>query len=144
MILHTTHWGVKLFWPGFLASLINRNWLEVRKKTSRQSFIGAPPAAGWSKNKQHVSLLVPRGESWAGSLNGGGEGCVQGSGLRAGLGCLPTPLVVLCAESMHSTLLLLPTPSFRSRLLRSSSWVFIFLYILGPEFAPTAHTSSYF
>ena len=49
----------------------------------------------------------------AGPLNGvrvGGG--VQGSGRRGGLGCLPTPLVVLCAGCMCSTLLLLQTPYF--------------------------------
>ena len=49
---------------------------------------------------------------------------MQGSGQRGGLGVLPTPLVVLSAGDMHSTLLLLPTPCFCSQLFRSGSWVF--------------------
>lgn len=44
----------------------------------------------------------------------------------------PTPLVVLCAGLMHSTLLLLPTPCFGSWLFRSGSWVsFFFLYLVA-------------
>ena len=55
--------------------------------------MGAPAAAGGSKNKQQVIRLIPRegGELflvW-------GEGGAQGSGPRGGLVCLPAPLVVL-------------------------------------------------
>lgn len=43
----------------------------------------------------------------------------------------PTPLVVLCVGFTHSTLLLLPTPSFGSWLFRSDSWVSSsFLYLV--------------
>ena len=54
------------------------------------------------------------------------------------------PLCGVECSGLAQHLVLLPTPSFCSRLRRGSSWAFIFLYILGPEFAPTAHISSYF
>ena len=73
-----------------------------------------------------------------------GRGCVQGSGLRGGLGSLPT-LLVMSAEGKHSILLLLPTPCLCSRLFKNGSWVLLVsLYLLGLEFAPTAHACSYF
>ena len=43
---------------------------------------------------------------------------------------LPTPLVVLSAGGMRSTLLLLLTPYFCSWLFRSGSWGFFFLVFL--------------
>ena len=68
---------------------------------------------------------------------GRGYGCVQGSGQRGGLGHLPTPLVAFYAGGMCSTLLLLPTPCFCSRLFKSGRWVFLVsLNLLGLEFAP--------
>ena len=69
----------------------------------------------------------------------------RGLGRKDGLSGLPTPLVVLSAGGMPSTLLLLPIPCFCYRLFKSGSWVFLVsLYLLGPEFAPTAHARSYF
>ena len=48
--------------------------------------------------------------------------------------------MVLYAGGMDSALLLLPTPCFCSRLLKSRSWVILVsLYRLGAEFAPAAH-----
>ena len=41
---------------------------------------------------------------------------------------MPTPLLVLCAGGMRSTLLLLLTPSFCSRLFRSGSWIGFFCF----------------
>ena len=50
------------------------------------------------------------------------------------MGGLPTPLVMLCAGGMHSTLLLLPTPCLCSLLFRSGIWAFcIFLSIICPS-----------
>ena len=72
---------------------------------------------------------------------GWGQGCVQGSGWRGGLGSLLTPLVVTCAGVMHSTPLLLPTPCFCPRLFRSGSWAFwslcICLSIICPNCTDT-------
>ena len=75
-------------------------------------------------------LLVPLLGGQACSFYGVRVGCVQGSGLRGGLGAVPTLLVILCAGGM------LPTPNFSSRLFKSGSFFFISLYLLDPEFAP--------
>ena len=80
-------------------------------RSDRQDFIGALAAARGSDNKQQVPFLA----CLLACLLGGQavslyEGRVQGLGQRGGLGSLPTPLVALCAEGMHSTLLLLCSP----------------------------------
>ena len=77
MILHTTHRGVKVFWPEFLASLINRNWLEVRKKIQARLYWG-PSCSRVEQEQATCSLACSRGESWAGSLNGGKGGVCPG------------------------------------------------------------------
>ena len=62
---------------------------------------------------------------------GEGRGVFQGSGRQGGLGGLLTRQVAVCAEGMGSTLLLLPTSRFRSRILKSGRWVFfVSLYLL--------------
>lgn len=73
-------------------------------RSDRQDFIGALAAARGSDNKQQVPFLACLLGGQAVSLY---EGRVQGLGHRGDLGSLPTPLVALCAEGMHSTLLLL-------------------------------------
>ena len=66
-------------------------------------------------------------------------------GWRDSFSGLPTPLVVLCAEGMHSTLLLVPTPCFDP----GSSEVAVEFFppslciFLGTELAPTVHALSY-
>ena len=72
--------------------------------------------------------------------------CVQGSVQRGGLGGLLTPLVVLSAGDMCSTLSLLPTFCF---FVPSSSEMavgfLVFLYLVVQDrFALTAHAHSYF
>ena len=65
MVLHTTHRGVKLFWPGFLASLINRNWLELREKILARLYWG--PSCSRVEQEQAMCSLAcsPRGVvSW--------------------------------------------------------------------------------
>ena len=58
-------------------------------------------------------------------------GYVRGSGQRGGLDGLPTPLVVLSAGGVGSTLLLLPTSWFCSYFFISGIWVFlVFLYLI--------------
>ena len=72
---------------------------------------------------------------------GEGRGCIQGSGLKGGLGSLPT-LLVMHAGGKHSILFLFPIPFLCSRPFKSGSLVS--LYLLGLEFAPTAQAYSYF
>ena len=54
-------------------------------------------------------------------------------GSEGWLRCLSTPQVVVCAEGMGSTLLLLLTSHFHSRLLKSGRWVFSVSVSSGPE-----------
>ena len=74
------------------------------------------------------------GEWWRGGMSWlllWGEGWVQGSGKRGSLDALSTTLVVVCAGAMRRTLHLLPIPCFCSRLFKSDSWGFNFLYLLA-------------
>ena len=59
--------GKYCYWPGFLASLINRNWSETRQETQARLYIGAPPAAVEEQEKgthSLASLFTERGLSW--------------------------------------------------------------------------------
>ena len=120
------------YWPGFLASLINRNWLETRQEIQARLYWD-PCCSRGSENKQQVPLLVLF--PWAGgracSLYWVRVGVCPGIGWRAGLGGIE------CREHM-------PYPAFCSGLFKSGSWVFWALCIFCPEFAPTANARSYF
>ena len=114
--------GKYCYWPGFLASLINRNWSETSQEIQVRLYIETPPAAGGEQEQGTHSLAIlftEKGLSWLFLW-----GCVQGTCQRGGSGDLPTPLVMLCASGMHSILLLLSKPCWCSWLFRSDSWVF--------------------
>ena len=113
---------------------------------SRQEYwsgVPLPSPSRGTKNTQFPLLarLAPKAGVQGDDLvpyMGWGHRCVQGLGCRGGLGGLPTPLVVLSAGAMCSTLLLLPTPSFCSWLFRSHNqdffWSFhIFFLIICPN-----------
>ena len=90
--------------------------VEINKRPDtkfRQGFIGTSVAAGGSENKLNVPLLLPC-SGVSSFLIGVRIGAGPSSRRRAGLGGVPTPSVVLGAEDMSRTLLLLPTCCFCS------------------------------
>ena len=112
-------------WP----SPVNRTWLEARQEIQARLYWGLWCSRG-NENKRQVSLLAP----WVGgklvSYTGWGYNVSKGCP-RGGLGVFPTPLVLLSAEGMLSTVLWLLT------LGRYCFWVFLQSAIFCPEFAPT-------
>ena len=89
---------------------------------------------GTRTNNMFPCLLVPLLGGQACSFYGVRVGCVQGLGLRGGLGAVPTLLVILCAGCM------LPTPNFSSRLFKSGSF-FLFLCIFWIQNLPQLNPS---
>ena len=102
------------YWPGFLASLINR--IDQRpEETFWQGFFGVPTAVGRQGLK--TSNRVP---SWSLTHWGGGKlvpymewglGCFQVLGQRGGLGDLPTPLW-WCVQGACLVPCFAPDPTF--------------------------------
>lgn len=105
-------------------------------KKFRQAFTGTLAAKWGSKKRLTGSLACSQGgrggglgEAWTSPLYGWAEEWIQGSGWRDGLGGLPTLLVVLCAQCMHSTLNLLPAP----QKYHLGFWSFYILFIICPH-----------
>ena len=100
--------------PGFLAFLNKQKLTRGQTRNSGKALLG-PLLQQWGARTSYrfpCSLAPLVGGKWAGSLYGVSIGGVQGSGQRGGLSVLSTPLVVLSAGSVLSTLLLLWTPCF--------------------------------
>ena len=106
-------------WP----SPVHRTWLQARQEIQARLYWGLWHSRG-NENKRQVSLLAP----WVGgklvSYMGWGYSVSKGYP-RGGVGVFPNPLVVLSAEGMHSTQLLLLIPYFSSRFFRRGSMVFL-------------------
>ena len=122
-------------WP----SPVNRNWLEARQEIQARLYWGpCRSTAQRGENSRLLCLLVLSEAGQACSLCGV-EVC-PGVRLEGWLRWFAHPLGGgMCRGPCPSTLLLLPTPCFCSRLFRSDSWVFWSLFFFGPEFAPAAH-----
>ena len=97
--------------PGFLASLINRNWQKARQEI-QASLSRGPCCIETTKNRQQVPLLAhsPR---WgqAGPYVGWGQ-AVSRAWARGSLDDLPSQQVVPRAGGRQRTLLSLLTPAF--------------------------------
>ena len=119
--------------PGFLASLINKNWSEARQEI-QAGLLWGPCCTTVNKNRRHflAHLLPEVGVAELAPYMGWVQGSIQVLGQRGGLGRLPTPKVVLSTGVMCNTMVLLRTLYFCSQLFRSGSWVFlVFLYLLS-------------
>ena len=57
------------YWPGFLASLINRNWSKTRQKVQARLSWGPCCSSGGGRTKNKFLCSLPR-ERWADSLHG--------------------------------------------------------------------------
>ena len=97
---------------GFLASVINRNWLEARKEIQARLYCG--PCTHMSERKQvkFPWLFTWAGSwGWFGSLIGAKVGMCLGLGLRDGLGGLCTSLWQESSrKTSTSALLAMPKP----------------------------------
>ena len=127
------------YWPGFLASLINRNWQDARHKIQAKFYWGFC-CRGGSKNRSKFILSF---SPWLGvgswfSTRGGGRGFRPEEWLRG------------FAHPFHGVVLggwgwgVWPVPCFCSRLFRGGSWAFWSFHILLPMICPNLHACSYF
>ena len=102
---------------------------------------------GARTNNRFPCLLTPLRESsegWTFSLYGVRVGVYPGVGPEGWPRCFAHLLGVVVCRGMRSTLPLLLTPCFCSRLFKSGSSVFWSLWIFCPGFALTVHACSYF
>ena len=115
------------YWPGLLASLINRNWSEARQEIQARLYWG--PCCRTGEREQTTSSLARslRGGWRACSLHGVRVGMWPGVGARCGLGGLPTPLVVVCAGG-HAQY---PAFALGSSIVAVGGGFLVFLYLLS-------------
>ena len=127
----TSYWTRYCYLPGFLVSLIDRNWQETRQKIQVRLYWG--PCCNRGEWEQvTVSIACSLRWGWAGSLYGVRLGVGPGVRLEGWLRWFAHPLGGAECRGMRSALLLLLTAHFCSWLFRSGSWVFLvfFLYLI--------------
>ena len=142
--LTTLKGSIYCYQPGFSAFPNQYKWTRGQTRNSGKALLRLwRLQEGVKTSNRFPCTLSEQGASWF-LIWGEGSGCVQGSGRRAGLRVLPTPLVVLCARGMRSTLLLLLTPFLLSALQKWLLGFLVFLYLFVHNLPQLQHAHSYF